>query len=86
MEIIYTKHAEDKLKRADNRRFKITKRLINKVLREEKLVGRTKYGEFATLYALDGHTLRVIYDRIGSDCKVITFHVARKGRYETKIL
>lgn len=45
MVIIYTKHAIEKLHRAD----------IN---------------------------LRVIYDIIGEDIKIITFHISRKGRYK----
>lgn len=84
MRIIYTKHAEDKLKSPDAKRFKITKSLIKQALSRKYHVGKTKYGEYAALLSLGGeHVLRVIYDLVDSSTlKVITFHIARKGRYE----
>ena len=85
MKIIYTKHAEDKLKSLNSKRFKITKSLVKQALSRKYHVDKTKYGEYAALLPLEGeHVLRIIYDIVDSSTlKVITFHIARKGRYET---
>lgn len=82
MKVIYTRHAEDKLKRADIRKFKVSKALIESFLGESKHNKKTKYGEFYTLGSISsGHDLRIIYDIIDSEVRVITFHIAKKGRY-----
>lgn len=82
MRVIYTKHAEEKLLRKDVRKFKINKQLINKIIKKSRLLSKTKHGERAVIGNLDSkHILRIIYDIIDSDIKVITFHIAQKGRY-----
>jgi len=82
MKIVYTNHAEDKLKRPDIRKFKVNKKLIENALSKSKHESKTKYGDFSYLVSIsDRHNLRIIYDIIGVDMKVITFHIARKGRY-----
>lgn len=84
MKVKFTKHAEDKLARKDIKKFKITKKLIVDIVTKSNHKNRTKYGEFADIRAISfGHLVRVIYDIIESDIIVITFHIARKGRYET---
>jgi hypothetical protein len=80
--IVYTKHVEEKLKRKDIKSFKINKKLIKRILDSEFPTKRTKTGECAIVKKLTNrHDLRIIYDIIGKDIKVITFHIARKGRY-----
>lgn len=80
--IIYTKHAEDKLKRDDVNKFKINKKKIESALKYSKKESKTKYGQYSALASLNkDHDLRIIYDIIGKDIKVITFHIAKKGRY-----
>lgn len=82
MKVIYTKHAEDKLKRPDVKKFKINKGKIEEILKNPEYSSRTQYNDYAAISALDKtHDLRIIYDIIDNDRKVITFHVARKGRY-----
>lgn len=83
MKVLYTKHAEEKLKRTDIRKLGITKSTIEYTLQTSEKY-KTKYGDEATIGRLDDtHVLRVIYGIIKDEIKVITFHVARKGRYET---
>lgn len=83
MRVVYTKHAEDKLKRADILKFKINKTLIEDSLGKSKHENKTKYGDFSRLEGVsDKHDLRIIYDIIDNNIKVITFHIARKGRYD----
>jgi mRNA-degrading endonuclease RelE of RelBE toxin-antitoxin system len=83
MKIIYTKHAEEKLQRQDFKKFKINKTLIRKIINNPYTKTKTKYGDFAVIGRVDSnHILRIIYVIINSSNKVITFHIARKGRYE----
>ncbi len=56
------------------------------MIRHPKWLGKTKLGENAAMMPLnDDYILRVIYVTIDQNLKVITFHPARKGRYETQI-
>ena len=83
MKIVYTKHAEDKLKRADIKKFKIDKKFVEAGLSKSEHKSKTKYGDFSYLASVSvKHDLRIIYDIIDTKIKVITFHVARKGRYD----
>ncbi len=83
MKIFYTKHAEDKLKRRDIKSFKITKKLIDAILSKSQHESRTKYGDYSMSESVDDrHDVRIVYDIIGKDLKVITFHISRKGRYK----
>ncbi len=83
MKVIYTKHAEEKLHREDVKKFKISKLTIEKILEDPESLSKTKYGDYSALGSLDKtHVLRVIFVIIEDRLKVITFHIARKGRYE----
>lgn len=83
MRIAYTKHAEEKLMRSDIKEFKINKKLIAKILENPQHKTVTKYQNYAAIsHITRNHSLRIIYDIIDNNSfKVITFHVARKGRY-----
>ena len=82
MKIIYTLHAEEKLKRTDIRKFGINKKQIENILKNPQKKSKTKYGDFAASSQInDKHDLRVIYDIIDKEIKVITFHISKKGRY-----
>jgi len=83
MKVIFTKHAEEKLKRKDIKKFKITKRKLRKFLENPRSRSKTKYGNFAVVDQIDQeHDVRIIYDIIEVGIKVITFHIARKQRYK----
>ncbi len=82
MKIVYTKHAEDKLRRRDIKSLGVNKALILKSVANLSKSKKTKSGEMAVVNKLsDRHDLRVVYDIIEGKLKVITFHVAKKGRY-----
>jgi mRNA-degrading endonuclease RelE of RelBE toxin-antitoxin system len=81
--IIFTKHAEEKLKRPDIKRFNINKKLIENILKDPQMKSKTKYGDLAASSQInDKHDLRIIYDIIDKEIKVITFHISKKGRYK----
>ena len=82
MKIIYTLHAQEKLKRKDVKRLGITKTLLGKLLKDPEVLKYTKYKDRCAISTLnDKHDVRIIYDIIGKDIKVITFHISKKGRY-----
>lgn len=82
MKTIYTRHAEDKLKRKDIISFGVTKEVMEEILAKPRTKTKTKYGNWAAVKELDRqHDLRVVYDIMGIERKVITFHIAKKGRY-----
>lgn len=61
MIVIYTRHAEDKLKRTDIKKFKIRKKVIEDILRNPRSKTRTKSGDWAAVSAVDGrHDLNEI--------------------------
>lgn len=86
VKIDYTKHAKEKFILLKKRGWNFTKAQVNQAVISPKWLGLTKLGERAAMIALDEHyILRVIYVSIGKTIRVITFHPARKGRYETRI-
>ena len=88
MGFIYTEHAEEKLQRKDIREFGINKKLLEfTITTPDYEVRKTSTGEFAAVSNLkEVYILGVVYDKIGVRAKIITFHIARRGRYGTKIL
>src|SRR3989344_2741249 len=83
MKVIFTRHAEEKLKRRDIKNLKISKVKIRKILNDPRSKSKTKYGNFAVVDQIDQeHDVRIIYDIIEVGIKVITFHIARKQRYK----
>lgn len=84
MKIIYTKHALEKFALLKRRGWKFSQKQISQTLTKPNWLGKTKLGEQAAIKSLDkDHILRVIFDTTqGGIIKVITFHPARKGRYE----
>lgn len=86
MKILYTRHALEKFVLLKKLGWKITKKKVNLTVKHPKWLGKSRLGEFAAMDELvEGYILRVIYDKIGKDIKIITFHPARKGRYETNL-
>jgi hypothetical protein len=82
VKIFYTKHAEEKLKRSDIKKFGIGKTLIEKILKHPERRTKTKYEDMAVVSKLtEEHSLRIIYDIIDKNIKVITFHIHKTGRY-----
>jgi len=81
---IYTKHAEEKLQRPDVRGFGILKMQLEAIIKSPKLRDKSTTGEYLAFGYLSGpYILRIVYDKMDGDIKVITFHVAKRGRYNT---
>lgn len=84
MKFVFTKHSQEKLKRPDIKKLKVSKKIIEVILDSPEYKGLTKYGDYTAVSALDEeHDLRVIYTVIDRKIlKVITFHISEKGRYK----
>ena len=86
MTIAYTKHAIEKfefLKRFD---WDITKTNIRQTIEHPRWRGVPRFGQATTMSLLDSkHILRVIFDRDNDILRVITFHPARRGTYESTL-
>lgn len=86
MKIIYTKHAEDKFVILKRLGWKLSKRKITKTIKNPVWKGKSRFGQETAMSLLnDSHILRVIFDREIDTIKVITFHPARKGTYESTL-
>lgn len=84
MKFIYTKHAEEKLQRPDVRGFGISKVQIESIIKSPKLRDKSTTGEYLAFGYLSGpYIIRIVYDKMDRGIKVITFHVAKRGRYNT---
>lgn len=87
MRIIYTKHAlEEKFLELENHGWKVTKAKIRSIIEKPKWKGVSKHGQEAAMGLLDAkHILRVIFRRENGIIIVITFHIARRGKYESTL-
>lgn len=86
MEIKFTKHALGKFQHPSIIKLKIKRKSVEKVLSSlKKSVESNQYGVKIAVSSLDsGHSLKVVYKETGGIIVVITFHPAKKGRYEKR--
>lgn len=87
MKIIFTKHAlEDKFYALEKHGWKVTKVKINNIIKNPKWKGTSRHGQETAMSLLDHkHILRAVFKREGDIITVITFHMARRGKYETTL-
>ena len=86
MKIIYTKHALNKFPLLNSLGWDISKRKIAQTVKNPQWTGVSRFGQKTAMSLLDKtHILRVIFDQEGDIIKVITFHPARRGKYETTL-
>ena len=83
---MYTKHALVKFAVLKRLGWNITKSKIRKTLQNPKWKGTSRYGqETAMSLADDKHILRVIINRADGIITVVTFHITRRGTYESTL-
>lgn len=86
-DIRYTRHAEDKLRTSQSRKFRINKKKIKEMLKEPFTREALPLGVTRAVGNLDANrSLCIIYAQDDSGVRVITFFPAEKGRYEGKLL
>ena len=87
MKIVYTKHALDKFAILKRLGWNITKAKIRETIKSPKWRGTSRYGQETAMSLVDeNHIIRVVFDREDDIIiKVITFHIARRGTYESTL-
>ena len=86
MKIVYTKHAQEKILALRKESWFITKEKIKQTIKSPKWKGSTRYDQETAIGLVnDRHIIRIVLDRKGDIIKVITFHIGRRGRYESTL-
>lgn len=86
MKVVYTKHALEKFSVITKQGFKINKTKIKQIIKKPKWKGATRENQETAISLLDErHILRIILDRKNGIIKVITFHMGRRGKYESTL-
>lgn len=87
MKIVYTKHALEKFKVLESQGWHITKNKIHRTIKKPKWKGLTKENQEAAIGLVDPkHILRAVLRREeGGIIRVITFHIGRRGKYESTL-
>lgn len=86
MKIVFTKHALEKFAVLKRFGWNITKKKIRETIKKPKWKGTSRYGQETAMRLIDEkHIIRVVIDKDGGIIKVITFHIARRGTYESTL-
>ena len=86
MKVVFTKHSLDKFNVLKDGGWIITKKQINSALQKPGWAGKSRFGQETSMILIDdSHILRVIFDRENDIIKIITFHIARRGKYESTL-
>lgn len=86
MKIVFTIHTEEKLLALKTEGWIITKRKIKQIINKPKWRGSTRFNQETAIGLVDEkHILRIVLARKGDIIKVITFHLGRRGRYESTL-
>ena len=84
MKIIYTLHALEKFKELESKGWIVNKSKIRQIIKKPSWKGTTKYNQETVMGLMDDrHILRIVLDRKSGIIKVITFHMGRRGKYES---
>lgn len=86
MEIQFTKHALDKFKVLRSLGWPLTQKQVKQTISKPTWRGNSRFGQETTMILLDKtHILRVIFNRENDIITVVTFHIARRGKYESTL-
>lgn len=87
MKIVFTVHAiYDTFAKVESFGWKITEKRVKDTVKHPKWTGVTKTGEETAMSLVDEkHILRVIFRRERDIIVVVTFHIARRGKYGSQL-
>ncbi len=86
MEILFTKHAEEKFIVMKRLGWTLTKAQIKETISSSQWRGSSRFGQKTAMTLVDkNHILRVIMNQEGDIITVVTFHIARRGKYESTL-
>lgn len=85
MKVVFTRHIiEDKIPRSKVLGWNISKAKIRQTIKRPRWKGLARPNQETAMVLIDNnHILRVIFERQDDIITVITFHVTRRGRYES---
>lgn len=86
MKIIFTNHAVEKFKQLDRLGWKLTQTKVKNTIKRPRWKGVSRFGQETAMTLVDkNHMLRVIFNRESDTIVVVTFHIARRGKYESTL-
>lgn len=86
MRVTYTKHALEKIVELKKEKWIVTKMKIRQVLKNPTWRGLTREGQDTVIGLMDNrHIIRIVLGKNGGIIKVITFHIGRRGKYESTL-
>ena len=86
LDIVYTRHAEEKFEVLKRHGFKVTRQQVEETLTApDVVVPQSKGRMIAQKRISERHVLRVVYRQEGENQVVITFYPGRRERYEAKL-
>jgi hypothetical protein len=87
VKIVFTKHALEKFTVLERFGWNISKRKISETIKNPRWKGTSRFGQGTAMSLVDEkHIIRVVIDRENGDIiRVITFHIARRGTYESTL-
>lgn len=86
MKIVFTKHAQEKFAVLKRFGWNFTKLQVQQAIEKPKWKGISRFGQETAMVLVDEkHILRVIFEKEDDIIKVITFHPARRGKYESTL-
>lgn len=86
MKFIFTKHAIEKFNELERLGWKVTKTKIKKTILKPRWQGVSRHGQKTAMSLVDRkHIIRIVFNRENDIIKVITFHIARRGTYESTL-
>ena len=86
MRFIFTKHAIEKFDQLERLGWVVTKDKIRRTIKKPKWTGVSRHGQKTAMSLVDQkHIIRVVFNKEDDIIKIITFHIARRGKYESTL-
>ena len=86
VKFIFTNHAIEKFSVIENLGWHLTKARIKNTIQQPKWTGVTKQNQTTAMQLVDeNHIVRVVFRQEDDTITVITFHIARRGKYESTL-
>ena len=86
MKFVFTKHAIEKFIELEMLGWVITKDKVKRTIKKPRWHGVSRHGQETAMSLVDTkHIVRVVFNREGDIIKIITFHIARRGKYESTL-
>jgi len=86
MKFVFTKHAIEKFEELGRLGWRVTRVKIKKTIQKPKWRGISRHGQETAMSLVDPkHIIRVVFNREDGIIKIITFHIARRGKYESTL-